>query len=409
MNRLFIRLLFLASVALALSLSLLSLNAQQAADGTTIAAFATNTPLPQNAAAATTPQAPAQPEPQSDTQPVSAALAEDEPVQLTLPDVCEYTGDPTSQGCIAFMEANPAPQVEQIGLDTATLSQYDFWRIGPDPVPTFDAPNGNITGEIPQGFNFVTAVQRIDGWIQDEQGRWLRQSDGYHVPPSYFAGVTLPQDWQLPFGYILDLTGIYASTVPGGDPTQESGLLPLRYEIYNIYAEAEDDEGWTWYLVGPDQWVKQIFMSVILPTQRPDGVTGRWVAVDLYEQSLVAYEDDTPVYATLISSGLPEYSTNEGLFEVWATLASDPMSGATGAPNAYALQRVPWVQYFDGGISLHGTYWHDWFGYRRSRGCVNLSISDARWVFDFFQNDPNAGDDNPNYVYVHSTGEYRRG
>ncbi len=32
------------------------------------------------------------------------------------------------------------------------------------------------------------------------------------------------------------------------------------------------------------------------------------------------------------------------------------MSGATGAPSAYALQLVPWVMYFDKSISLHGTY-----------------------------------------------------
>ena len=163
-------------------------------------------------------------------------------------------------------------------------------------------------------------------------------------------------------------------------------------------------------MVGPDQWVKQVFMVVIKPIERPDGVTGRWVAVDLFEQSLVAYEDDQPVFATLISSGLPEFSTNEGVFEIWARLPRDGMSGATGAPDAYDLQSVPWVQYFDESISLHGTYWHDLFGYRRSHGCVNLSISDSRWVFEWMtQAEPNTDGDIVNYVYVHSSGEYRRG
>jgi len=37
----------------------------------------------------------------------------------------------------------------------------------------------------------------------------------------------------------------------------------------------------------------------------------------------------------------------------------------------------------DGGISLHGTYWHDIFGYRTSHGCVNMTISDAKWVYEF--------------------------
>ena len=39
--------------------------------------------------------------------------------------------------------------------------------------------------------------------------------------------------------------------------------------------------------------------------------------------------------------------------------------------------------YFDNSISLHGTYWHDDFGYRRSHGCVNLSVSDARWLYEW--------------------------
>ncbi|NJO84799.1 MAG: L,D-transpeptidase [Blastochloris sp.] len=160
-------------------------------------------------------------------------------------------------------------------------------------------------------------------------------------------------------------------------------------------------------MIGPNHWVEQRFVSKVQPVERPEGVSGRWVAIDLYEQTLVAYEDDTPVYATVISTGLPATETREGLFQVWAALPSDPMSGATGAPNAYALQRVPWVMYFDEGISLHGTYWHDLFGYRQSRGCVNLTVSDARWVFDFFQNDPaNQGGEVDNHVYVYSSGEY---
>ncbi|MDQ7033544.1 MAG: L,D-transpeptidase [Anaerolineae bacterium] len=92
---------------------------------------------------------------------------------------------------------------------------------------------------------------------------------------------------------------------------------------------------------------------------------------------------------------MPRFTTDEGLFEVWARLERDGMTGATGAPEAYALQSVPWVQYFDGSNALHGTYWHDLFGYRRSRGCVNLSISDAGWVFKWMaQADANENGEN---------------
>jgi lipoprotein-anchoring transpeptidase ErfK/SrfK len=62
--------------------------------------------------------------------------------------------------------------------------------------------------------------------------------------------------------------------------------------------------------------------------------------------------------------------------------------------------------YFDGGISLHGTYWHDLFGYRQSRGCVNLTISDARWLYEWLLNGATDPETVTNHVYVYSTGEF---
>jgi hypothetical protein len=394
-----------------------------AQDSNTSGGFVTNTPLPnqQSSEADNDPDTDnATPSPlatQSYT-PTPAPTAQgqqpdayEDTVQVYLPEACEYVpGQTASDECREIIEANPKPDVEEIPPDNYTLNQYSFWRVGPQPVNTYDAPGGAVNGQIPQGFNFVNVVNQNDNWIQSETGAWIAKSDAYNVVPSRFTGVRLPDGWNQPFGWILDTTGIYASSVPGGPPDSSTGLVPRHYERFNIFAEAVDDEGWTWYMVEPDRWVKQIYMTVIQPTPKPESVSGRWVAIDLFEQSLVAYEDDTPRFATLISTGLPGTETNEGLFTVWARLARDGMSGATGAPNAYALQSVPWVLYFDDSISLHGTYWHDFFGYRRSRGCVNLSISDARWVFEWLADANAPVDENGelvNYVYVHSTGEYR--
>jgi len=64
------------------------------------------------------------------------------------------------------------------------------------------------------------------------------------------------------------------------------------------------------------------------------------------------------------------------------------------------------VMYFDGGISLHGTYWHDLFGYRQSHGCVNLTISDAHYLYNWFHNGTDPTDQLDNPVYVYSSGTY---
>ena len=201
---------------------------------------------------------------------------------------------------------------------------------------------------------------------------------------------------------------LYPASQVGGQQDVNNGRFMDKYDRFNVFASVEDDEGIVWYMIGPDQWVEQRWVAVAKPTERPEGVTGRWIAVDLYEQTLVAYENDVPVFATLIASGLPNSDTREGLFTIWARAIRDPMSGAAGSPRAYALQDVPWVMYFDGDIALHGTYWHDGFGYRRSRGCVNLSISDARWVYEWTNGNPvdEESGEPLTYVYVYSSGEY---
>ncbi len=341
------------------------------------------------------------------------AAAQDAPALPAFdPTVC--TNDtptaPLTDECLAMLAAYPEPPVEAIAQDGYTLGTYSFWRIGPDATPLYDAPNGNVIGEYPAGFNFVRVIDlSVADWLQIEGGQWLPRSLASYREPSYFTGVTLPEGLEYPFAWVLDLSMIFVSEYPGGPSSQATGRFLRRYERVNIFNTALDDEGWRWYMIGPNQWVKQTFVAKVVKIEPPEGVSGRWVAIDLYEQTLVAYEDETPVFATLIASGIPPTETNEGVFNVWARLPRDQMSGATGAPNAYALQSVPWVMYFDDSISLHGTYWHDLFGYRQSRGCVNLTISDARWVYEWFEaaDGPFDAEGNLlNYVYVYSSGVY---
>jgi hypothetical protein len=329
------------------------------------------------------------------------------------PAVCatDNKGAPLSKACLDMITAFPRPNVQPIAQDVHTLSAYSFWRVGPEPTDTYDAPNGNVVGQIPKGFNFVNAIDlSVDGWIQILGGKWVRRQDAKESTPSYFTGVTLPDGLPYEFAWVLDKSGIYTSEVPGGPPSSRTRRNLVRYERVNIFATAKDDKGSEWYMIGPNQWVKQTFVAKVKKIDRPKGVSGHWVAVDLYEQTLVAYEDDTPFFATLVASGLPHHETHEGLFKVWARMSQDSMSGATGAPSAYALQFVPWVMYFDESISLHGTYWHDLFGYRQSHGCVNLTISDAKFLFDWMaKGTPDEKGEPINYVYVYSSGVYGGG
>ncbi len=330
------------------------------------------------------------------------------------PTVCaeHIDGSELDAECLAMIEAFPRPpHVEAIDLDAYTLDTYSFWRVGPDAIATYAAAGGDMNGEIPAGFNFVRAIDlSVEGWLQIEDGRWIQRDLARWTQPSYFTGVTIEDGLENPFAWVLDLSRIYTSEYPGGPYSTATERWIDRYERVNVFSIAYDDEGWRWYMIGPNQWVEQRFVAKAQRIERPEGVAedAKWVAVDLYEQTLVAYEGDTPVFATLVSTGLEGFETNEGLFDVWASLPADAMAGATGAPSAYALQSVPWVMYFDNSISLHGTYWHDLFGYRQSHGCVNLTVSDARWLFTWLHGGGNWEEtrDASMPVYVYSSGEY---
>jgi lipoprotein-anchoring transpeptidase ErfK/SrfK len=122
-----------------------------------------------------------------------------------------------------------------------------------------------------------------------------------------------------------------------------------------------------------------------LPPAPPPGSPseGKWIDVNLSTQTLVAYEGDTPVFTTLVSTGVPAYPTVVGTFKIQTKLRYDDMRGGSGA-DAYYLPDVPYVMYFyTGGYALHGTYWHHNFGQPMSHGCVNLPTDAAAWVYNW--------------------------
>jgi len=104
----------------------------------------------------------------------------------------------------------------------------------------------------------------------------------------------------------------------------------------------------------------------------------RWIDVNLSTQTLTAYEGDTPVRSTLVSTGLPGTPTPTGQFKIYVKYPLDTMSGP-----GYYLPDVPYVMYFYRGYGLHGTYWHSNFGHPMSRGCVNLPTAEAEWLFNW--------------------------
>jgi len=118
-----------------------------------------------------------------------------------------------------------------------------------------------------------------------------------------------------------------------------------------------------------------------LPPANPARFTpsaGKWIDIDLSDQRIVAYQGATPLKSVLVSTGLTWTPTPIGRFAIYNKLASQTMSGP-----GYRLPGVPWVMYFTGAYAIHGTYWHHNFGRPMSHGCVNLTIDDAKWFYEW--------------------------
>ena len=124
----------------------------------------------------------------------------------------------------------------------------------------------------------------------------------------------------------------------------------------------------------------RIARHIARPQEVPQ--TAKWIHINLDEQTLVAYEGDQPVYATLISTGLRNHATQTGLFQVERKFKSKTMAGKD-ENGRYEVGEVPWTMYYHKKYAVHGAYWHNEFGQPRSHGCVNVPVVDARWLFDW--------------------------
>jgi lipoprotein-anchoring transpeptidase ErfK/SrfK len=165
---------------------------------------------------------------------------------------------------------------------------------------------------------------------------------------------------------------------PTEAPTLETFILPAETPTSEAVVSSES------VLVAaivPDTPTPEYTAPTAAPYVPPQ-VTGsggeRWIDVDLSQQRLYAYEGDTLVNSFVVSTGTWQTPTVTGSYKIWIKLRSSSMSGP-----GYYLPDVPYIMYFYKGYGIHGTYWHNNFGTPMSHGCVNMTIADAEWVYNF--------------------------
>jgi hypothetical protein len=317
--------------------------------------------------------------------------------QMENPDLCGTEGPAFRRVEYWQQGLLPRRQFPVLPLDPALgeLDRY-YARAGKETEVGFyanveDAIAGNPHHSLRRGFIYVSFIDVI----RREEGTFLRTGNGWIVrrdevaPITFsgqFGGFLLMDPPLHPFGWVIPYEGVYPSRTPGGPADQTAPYYPW-YAPVEVF-DRQQTENTAWYLVGINQWVEEtklglVFLDTARPAEIPAGV--KWISVNLFEQSLAAYEGDRMVFATLVASGLPGYWTRPGVFQVKKKYEIQTMSGSfeEDYSDYYYVMDVPWVMYFDRDRAIHGEYWHNNLGSRHSHGCVNVPVADGRWLYDW--------------------------
>lgn len=205
---------------------------------------------------------------------------------------------------------------------------------------------------------------------------------------------------------VLDIpsTGALAEvTVPYTDALKEARRnARVGYRMYyaSVHwvtgAVTDSEDGRVWYQVLDDKWKLSYYAPAehlrllpdeeLVPLSPEIAEFNKRIEVRLAEQLLLAYEYDNPVFVTRVSTGaalrMGTYYTPRGLFMTYYKRPTRHMAAGDITASGFDLPGVPWVMYItEGGISLHGTYWHNDFGRPRSHGCINLTPAAAKWLY----------------------------
>jgi hypothetical protein len=257
-----------------------------------------------------------------------------------------------------------------------------------------DRRTSSWKGVAPDGATATSAIANGGVWNETTGNTisgafygWYAQNEG-----PYYLGNPISQP-------LLD-RGLQVQYFDGGILMQNSDgsirMAPLGRELASqvgIDTSAVDGAGLPVY-------DESLFYEINNPNPMGDMAAAgkKWLEVNISEQRLYAYQGDTLVSSTLISTGIEPNHTEQGVFHVRYKLEKTDMAGITdssgqvialgegegqlGTP--YDVKDVPHVMYFNyDAEALHGAYWHNNFGTPMSHGCVNLPLDMATFLFDW--------------------------
>ena len=242
----------------------------------------------------------------------------------------------------------------------------------------------------------------LDTEVKAFSGKFWRTTRGMFVPSDHvlvhktsteFQGVWFNKDGEkrkVPIGWVLGLHARKFEVDPKATKPVKRGEHVDRFTIVQLTGKKEVIEERSYYETEEGWWLRDLDGTITKPDPPPKDLKPgeKWIDVNLTRQTLVAFEGETPVFATLISSGRhddtdksKDHRTPIGSYSIREKHVSATMDDDSASDGPYSIEDVPWIMYFKGGIALHGAFWHARFGHERSHGCVNLQPVDARELF----------------------------
>lgn len=208
---------------------------------------------------------------------------------------------------------------------------------------------------------------------------WVAASDVETIAPSRFQGVHLTRT---ALGKTLAFVRSKHARLYDERGRALGEPRPGRHTFLGEVGAPVRRRGKTFYPVGAGKYLRDKHISLVQAVARPGevGEGERWIDVSLAQQTLVAYEGDVPVFATLVSTS--RGATPPGVYRIEKKRAFGRLRAMPEFRRQWDVH-VPWVMTLKDRLAMHVAYWHEEFGRPFSAGCVNLSPLDAKWVWDF--------------------------
>ncbi len=293
--------------------------------------------------------------------------------------------------------------IQLLTFDTESITSETLGRVLFDGTPTYLQPDNRSMSNGTHEFNDVVSLsQPITGyshllkndiWFGIEKYSYIQSQNIQLVQNT----LNDPREDIGSSGQLGEITVPFSEAQPGDKQNTRSHQIFYYGSTHWVYGLGKDPDENLYYLVIEDRWGESYYVDVshiriiddeellpLSPRLEPESKT---ILVDTKNQILIAYEDNTPVMVSAISSGKFSDKLNLitplGEYRINYKRPSRHMvhSDKVGI-NDSELYGVPWVSYFtDSGIAFHGTYWHNDYSQPRSHGCVNLPIHAAHWIY----------------------------